>query len=40
MLHQIQATDAPFDLPVYDLYGLTEDEIRVVGAGRERDKDE
>ena len=40
MLHQIQATDAPFDLPVYDLYGLTEDEIKIVEAGRERDKDE
>jgi len=29
---QIEATDAPFDRLVYDLYGLNEDEIKIVEA--------
>lgn len=32
--HQITATDRQIDRLVYDLYGLTEDEIRIVeGSG-------
>ena len=32
MLHQIEAADAQIDRLVYDLYGLTEDEIKIVEA--------
>jgi hypothetical protein len=37
LTRQIAATDAQIDRLVYDLYGLTEDEIRIVeGAGGEQ----
>jgi len=31
--HQIAATDRQIDRLVYDLYGLTEDEIQIVEGG-------
>ena len=31
---QVAATDKAIDARVYELYGLTEDEIRIVEAGR------
>jgi len=31
--HQIEATDRQIDRLVYDLYGLTEDEIEIVEEG-------
>jgi hypothetical protein len=33
MEHRIAATDRQIDWLVYDLYGLTEEEIRIVEAG-------
>ena len=33
MKRQVAATDRQIDALVYGLYGLTEDEIRIVGAG-------
>jgi hypothetical protein len=33
-LRQIGATDKQIDALVYELYGLTEDEIRIVEAGQ------